>query len=192
MEQQSKLFIKGMVCNRCVMLVNEALQEMGQQTAHVGLGEITMLPGDNLIDKDQLEEKLAVHGFSILEDPKLKIVNEIKALVAEVYGGDFDFPDKFRFSGFLNTQLNKGYETARDIFIAMENKTLEQYIIEFRINKVKELLVYSTLTLADIAFRLNFNSVAHLSAQFKQQTGLTASYFRGIKDQKAGLGLPAN
>lgn len=192
MEQQSKLLIKGMVCNRCVMVVNEALEEMGQYPEHVALGEITMLAGDNIIDKDQLEQKLAIHGFSLLEDPKTKTVNEIKSLAAEVYSGDFDFPEKFRFSNLLNARLDKGYETARDIFIAMENKTLEQYIIEFRINKVKEFLVYSTLTLADIAFRLNFNSVAHLSTQFKQQTGLTASYFRGIKNQKASVITLAN
>lgn len=192
MEQQSKLLIKGMVCNRCVMVVNEALEEMGQYPEHVALGEITMLAGDNIIDKEKLEQRLAAHGFSLLEDPKTKTVNEIKSLVAEVYSGDFDFPEKFRFSNLLNTRLDKGYETARDIFIAMENKTLEQYIIEFRINKVKEFLVYSTLTLADIAFRLNFNSVAHLSTQFKQQTGLTASYFREVKKQKDGVITSAN
>ncbi len=187
MVQRSKQFIKGMVCNRCVMVVTEVLKEMGHRSVNVRLGEITFSEANYSIDTVQLEERLAIHGFNLLEDRNTKTVNEIKTLVAEVYNGDFDFPEKFRFSDLLHTRLNKVYETARDLFIATEQKTLEQYIIEYRINKVKEFLVYSSLNLADIAFRLNFTSVAHLSAQFKQQTGLTASFFRRIKDQKTGM-----
>jgi AraC-like DNA-binding protein len=88
--------------------------------------------------------------------------------------------------------LQKDYETISDAFIATEKKTIEQYIIEYRINKVKEFLVYSNLTLSDIAFKLNFNSVAHLSTQFKQQTGLTPSFFRDIKKQKAERAFSKN
>jgi AraC-like DNA-binding protein len=81
--------------------------------------------------------------------------------------------------------LQKDYDVVSDAFIATEKKTIEQYIIQFRINKIKEYLVYTDLTLADIAFRLNFSSVAHLSAQFKQQTGLTPSFFKNIRRQKS-------
>jgi AraC family transcriptional regulator len=192
MEQQSKLFIKGMVCNRCVMVIHEVLADMGYQSVKVELGEITFPENSYFIDMQQLEERLAINGFSVLEDRNAKTINEIKNLVAEVYSGDFDFPEKFRFSNLLYNRLNKAYEPARDIFIAMQKQSLEQYIIEYRINKVKELLVYSTLTLADIAFRLNFTSVAHLSTQFKQQTGLTPSFFRGIKNQKADVIFSVN
>jgi AraC-like DNA-binding protein len=183
MEQQSKFFIKGMVCNRCIMVVKDALTEMGQPPVHVGLGEITISSSIDL-DKSQLQERLSIYGFSLLEDRRVKIVNELKDLVAEVYNGDFDFPQIFRFANLVKNRLTKEYDTIRDIFIAMERKTVEQYIIEFRINKVKEFLVYSTLTIADIAYRLNFTSVSHLSAQFKQQVGLPPSFFRAIRNQK--------
>lgn len=192
MEQQSKLFIKGMVCNRCVSVVQEALTELGHQPLYVGLGEATVSGAVDNFNKIQLQDRLAVHGFSLLEDGKMKIVRELKDLVSEVYGGDFDFPEKFRFAILVKDRLAKEYETVRDVFIAMEQKTLEQYTIDYRINKVKELLVYSILTLADISFRLNFNSVAHLSAQFKQQTGLTASHFRAIKKEKADVIFSVN
>lgn len=184
MEQQSTLFVKGMVCNRCVMVVKETLGDLGHEFSQVSLGEITISDAAAL-DKVQLQEKLAEHGFSLLEDRKMKTVNELKQLVAEVYSGDYDFPEKFRFSNLVKERWNKEYEAVRDVFIDKERKTLEQYIIEYRIGKVKELLVYSSLTLSEIAFKLNFTSVAHLSSQFKQQTGLTPSFFREIRKQKA-------
>lgn len=192
MEQHSKLLIKGMVCNRCVIVVKDALTAMGQPSAHVGLGEITLPNSTENFNITLLEERLAGLGFSLLEDGKMKIVKELKDLVAEVYGGHFDFQEKFRFSGLVKSRLGKEYDTVRDIFIAKEQKTLEKYIIDFRINKVKEYLVYSSLTLADIAFKLNFTSVSHLSAQFKQQTGLTPSFFKEIKKQKSTIGFPEN
>lgn len=191
MQQLSKLFIKGMVCNRCVMVVQDTLNELGHQSVQVQLGEI-VLQNNFHIDTALLEDKLAVHGFSVLEDPQARTVNEIKELVAEVYSGNFDFPEKFRFANFLQTRLGRAYGPARDIFIAKEKQSLEQYIIDHRINKVKEFLVYSNLTLADIAFRLNFTSVAHLSTQFKQQTGLTPSYFKTIRNQKADVIFSVN
>ena len=137
-----------------------------------------------LFDKNELKKRLAPLGFSLLEDRKMKMANEVKALVEEAYGGAFDFPDNFRFSRFLTERLNKDYDVISDAFIAMEKKTIEQYVTDYRINKVKDFLVYSQLTLSDIAFRLNFNSVAHLSTRFKQVTGLTPSFFREIKRQK--------
>jgi AraC-like DNA-binding protein len=88
--------------------------------------------------------------------------------------------------------LQKDYTIISDAFISLENKTIEQYIIDYRINKVKELLVYSSLTLSEIAFKLNFNSVAHLSSQFKQQTGLTASFFKDIHKKKLATSFSEN
>ena len=120
------------------------------------------------------------------------MVKEIKQFVAQVYSGDFDFPERFRFSEFVKQKLQKEYDIISDAFIASEKKTIEQYIIDYRINKVKEFLVYSNFTLSDIAFKLNFTSMAHLSAQFKQQTGLTPSFFRDIRKQKAEKAFSRN
>lgn len=173
-----------MVCNRCVMTVKEELAGLGHVILQVGLGEATILNEDVPLDKNELKRRLAPLGFSLLEDRRLKIAEGVKGLVEEVYGGTFDFPDNFRFTRLLTERLGKDYAAISDAFIAMEKKTIEQYVTDYRINKVKDFLVYSQLTLSDIAFRLHFNSVAHLSTRFKQVTGLTPSYFREIKRQK--------
>jgi AraC family transcriptional regulator len=190
MEQQT-IFIKGMVCQRCVMTVETELQEMGHTPVKVSLGEVSFITNE-AHDLAVLEERLSRLGFDLLEDKKAKMTKKVKQFVEEVYGGDFDFPERFRFSELVKQRLQKDYETISDAFIATEKKTIEQYIIEYRINKVKEFLVYSNLTLSDIAFKLNFNSVAHLSTQFKQQTGLTPSFFRDIKKQKAERAFSKN
>ena len=183
--EKKTLLIKGMVCNRCMMTVKSVMENLGYQSIEVSLGEVSF--SDLSYNHQELENRLSELGFSLLEDKKNKMVNEIKKLVGEVYNGEFDFPDNFRLSRFLAERLDKDYEILSDAFIGIEKKTIEQYMIEFRINKVKEFLVYSNCTLSDIAFKLNFNSVAHLSTQFKQQTGLTPSYFKEIRKEKQHL-----
>lgn len=190
MEQQT-IFIKGMVCQRCVLTVKAELLSMGHTPVTLSLGEVSFLPGE-AHNQAVLEERLSSLGFSLLEDRKVKLVKAVKQLVSEVYNGDYDFPDRFSFSELIKKRCGKDYDSISDAFIAMEKETIEQYIIQFRINKVKEYLVYSDFTLADIAFKLNFSSVAYLSAQFKQQTGLTPSYFRNIRKQKAESAFSKN
>jgi AraC-like DNA-binding protein len=187
MEPQT-IFIKGMVCNRCIMTVETELQQLGHTPVALSLGEVSFIRNEET-DDAALEKSLSKLGFRLLEDKKVKMTNQVKQLVEEVYSGDFDFPERFRFSELLKQRLQKDYDAISDAFIATEKKTIEQYIIEYRINKVKEFLVYSNQTLADIAFQLNFNSVAHLSTQFKQHTGLTPSFFKQVKKQKAETAL---
>jgi AraC-like DNA-binding protein len=182
---EQTVFIKGMVCQRCMLTVEKELTSAGHQPLQVSLGEVSFIPGQDY-DPASLEKRLSAVGFSVLEDRKSKLVKEVKSLVEEVYSGEFDFPERFRLSELLSKRLQKEYETISDTFIAGEKTTIEQYVIQYRINKIKEFLVYSDSSLADIAFRLNYSSVAHLSAQFKQNTGLTPSYFRNIRRQKTG------
>lgn len=185
MEKEIKLFIKGMVCNRCVMVVNHTLTSLGYMPSDVRLGAVTLPADANSPDQSLLEKQLAALGFDILEDPQTVLARKCKALVQEVYSGDFDFPVPFRFSALAKERLQTDYDRISDAFVAVEKKTIEQYLIGYRIDKVKEYLVYSNYTLADIAFRLNFTSVGHLSAQFKQQTGLTPSFFKTVKKEKS-------
>jgi len=191
MEKQT-ISIKGMVCNRCMMTVKNELESLGHRSVSVSLGAVSFISSTALHTQDELEKRLSLLGFSLLEDKKVKMVKAVKALIEEVYSGNYDFQDGFRFSRLLTERLCKDYDVISDAFIAAENKTIEQHIIEYRINKVKELLVYTTNTLSDIAFRLNFNSAAHLSAQFKQQTGLTPSFFKEIKKQKTEAAFSEN
>lgn len=183
MEAQT-IFLKGMVCNRCVMTVDEALRDLGHTPVKVSLGEISFVAGPHY-DPAVLKDKLSALGFTLLEDRNTKVANQVKQLVAEVYNGEFDFPTRFRFTTLVQERLGRDYEGISDAFITAEKKTVEQYMIEYRINKIKEFLVYTDSTLADIAFRLNYSSAAYLSTQFKQHTGLSPFYFREIRKEKA-------
>jgi AraC-like DNA-binding protein len=189
--KQEIIFIKGMVCHRCQLTIKNELEAMGHTPLQVSLGEVSFIMNE-AADADSLEKRLSFHGFSLLENKKEKMITKVKQLVEEVYGGDFDFPERFRFAHLAQQRLQKDYTIISDAFISLENKTIEQYIIDYRINKVKELLVYSSLTLSEIAFKLNFNSVAHLSSQFKQQTGLTASFFKDIHKKKLATSFSEN
>lgn len=191
MKEPTKLSIKGMVCNRCIMAVNSELNSLGYVTESIQLGEVRFKPGID-IDLNTIEKKLEQLGFRLLEDRKAKMIKEVKQMVEEVYCGDYSFPEKFRFSHLVQKRLNYTYELVSDTFIALEKTCIERYIIDYRIGKVKEFLVYTNLTLSDIAFKLNFTGTSHLSAHFKQVTGLTPSFFKEIKRKKIGVTLSAN
>lgn len=179
------IYLKGMKCNRCLMTIENELIQLGHIPVKLSLGEVSYVPKDP--DGDAaLMEQLKLRGFDLLEDKKVRITNEIKEMVAEIYSGDFEFPERFRLTDFLREKFAKDYDTLSDFFIATEKKTIEQYVIEFRVAKVKEFLVYTDLTLSEIAARLNYSSAAYLSTQFKQLTGLPPSFFKNIRKQKGG------
>ena len=184
MLSESKLFIKGMVCNRCIHVIKSELQSLGVQTGQVTLGEVTVFRSDKLPDEQLIATRLNALGFELLEDKKLKLVRDVKLIIEEVLSGEYNFPVNFRLSELLVARISKDYNTISALFSLVEQKTIETYFIEYRIEKIKELLVYSSYSVADIAFRLNFSSVAHLSRQFKQYTGLTTSHFRNIKQAR--------
>ena len=184
MLHQQKILIKGMVCGRCILSIKNELQKTGVEVADIYLGEATILRTEGLNDLHYIDEKLQALGFSLIEDKKEKIVKQVKQLVQEVYSGDFDFPHHFRFSTLVESRINKDYDTVSALFNASEKTTIEKYIIDYRIEKIKELLVYSDLTLSDLAFKFGFSSVAHLSRQFKSYTGLNPSHFKNIKRER--------
>jgi AraC family transcriptional regulator len=181
--QQQKYYVNGMVCERCIYSVKETLEDLGIELVEVGLGEVTLVSNPG-IKESLIEERLKSSGFTLLQDKRLKLLKDAKALVAEVYSGSFDFPNGFRFSSLVAERLSANNDVVNAAFTAIEQTTLEKYIIDFRINKVKELLVYTDNTLADISFALGFSSVAHLSKQFKSHTGLNPSHFKEIKWNK--------
>jgi AraC family transcriptional regulator len=183
MQVQSVLHIKGMVCQRCITTVHDELTAIGMQPSRISLGEVVFSEGQKT-QQTSMELALKSHGFSLLEDRNEKIVREVKHLVSETYGGDFDFPYQFRFSKRIARHFNKDYDAISNIFSSYEGMTLERYIIAFRIEKVKEMLVYSSLSLEEIAFRLGFSSGPHLSRQFKTVTGMNPSHFRKIREMK--------
>ena len=187
-----KIIIKGMVCERCILTIRQQLDELKIPVTGVSLGEVTTVSALSSPDMTAVEEKLKPLGFTLLEDKDTKLVREVKGLVEKVYSGDYDFPANFRFSDVVVAHLNKDYNSVSTIFSELENVTLEKYIIEYSVEKVKELLVYTDDTLSEIAFKLGFSSAPHLSRQFKAETGLNTSYFKEIRKTKQYLHIPGS
>ena len=178
------LFIKNMVCNRCIMVVKDELAKLGLEPTHIALGEAQIRDQLSPDSKAILKERLAALGFELLDDKKAKLVEKIKNAIIEIihYGEDLD--NRIKFSKQIEQKVGVDYHSLSTLFSETEGTTLEKYLINQRIEKVKELLVYNELNLSEIAFKTGYSSVQHLSMQFKKVTGLTPSHFRQIKDNK--------
>ena len=179
-----KLFIKNMVCSRCVMVVRNELEAMGFEPGQVTLGEAEVKNDLSPDQKEMLRRKLADLGFELLDDKKARLVEKIKNAVIEIihYGEDLD--NRIKFSKQIEQKVGVDYHQLSTLFSETEGTTIEKYIILQRIEKVKELLVYNELSLSEIAFKTGYSSIQHLSTQFKKVTGLTPSHFKEIKDNK--------
>lgn len=177
------LFIKNMVCNRCNMVVQNELDKLDLGVKSITLGEVTLDEEPTVEEKKKLSEALVRLGFQIIDDKKSRIIEKIKNIIIElVHHQDNDA--KTNLSEVLSNKLHHDYNHLSNLFSEIEGTTIEKYFIAQKIEKVKELLVYDELSLSEIAFRLNYSSVAYLSNQFKKVTGLTPSYFKQIKEDK--------
>lgn len=170
------------MCDRCTLVIRNVLKEMGVEPVRVKLGEVDL--GDRVLADDQLREfseRIEDLGFGLISDRKSRLIENIKklliALVQEPAG-----VEKIRLSDYLSERLFHDYSYLSNLFSSVEGVTIEHYFISQKIEKAKELLVYDELTLTQIAFRLGYSSVAHLSRQFKKVTGQTPSQFRQLRD----------
>lgn len=177
------LFIKNMVCNRCIMVVQNVMDKNGIQIKNIKLGELTLESELSIEEKKVIEKSLTQLGFEIIDDKKSRIIEQIKNVIIEqVHYQDDDA--KTNLSDVLISKLHHDYNYLSNLFSEVEGTTIEKYFIAQKIEKVKELLVYDELSLSEISFRLNYSSVAYLSNQFKKVTGLTPSHFKQIKADK--------
>jgi AraC-like DNA-binding protein len=179
----AKLFIKNMVCSRCMMAVENELKKLDIHSTNIKLGEVELERDLTPEQKAQFEKALTTLGFELIDDKKSRIIEKIKNIIIDqVHHSDFD--NKTNLSDILSRELNHDYNYLSNLFSEVEGTTIEKYAIAQKIEKVKELLVYDELSLSEIAFKLNYSSVAYLSNQFKKVTGLTPSHFKQIKEQK--------
>lgn len=177
------LYIKNMVCNRCIMVVESEFEKLDIQTLSVELGEVRLDKKLTTEQKKKLSERLESLGFSLIDDKKGRLIEQVKNLIIElVHYNNNNL--KINLSDYISDKLHHDYNYISNLFSEVEGTTIEKYFIAQKIEKVKELLVYDELTLNEIAFNLNYSSVAHLSAQFKKVTGLTPSHFRQIRTNK--------
>ncbi|MEO7265085.1 MAG: AraC family transcriptional regulator [Ferruginibacter sp.] len=181
-----KLYIKNMVCNRCIMVVKQQLENMKLQPLHVTMGEVELKKPLTEKQELQLNTKLKSLGFELLDDKKQMQIEKIKTLlIQQVQSGQLE--DHFSITDFLIKSIHKDYSQLSRLFSEVEGITIEQFFILQKIEKVKELLIYAELNLSEIAWKLGYSSVAHLSSQFKRITGLTPSAFKKIGGSRKSL-----
>lgn len=178
-----KIFIKNMVCNRCKMVVKSELEKLGLHPLAVELGEVEVKEELLAPQLQNIHIALQEFGFELIDDKKSKIIEKVKTLVVELVHYQNN-QLKIKLSDYVSQKLHHDYTYISNLFTQVEGTTIEQYFITQKIERVKELLVYNELTLSEIAYQLNYSSVAHLSNQFKKATGLTPSHFKGLKDKK--------
>jgi AraC-like DNA-binding protein len=169
-----------MVCPRCITSVETVFKNLEIEYNDVSLGEVSTPQIITTAQKKELKTALSTNGFELLEDSKSKIINKIKGLIVDEIHYKKDIL-KVNFSSFIAEELRQEYTSLSKLFSAVEGITIERFILKQKIEKVKELLFYNQLTLSEIAFQLNYSSTAHLSSQFKKETGLTPTQFKNIK-----------
>ena len=176
------LFIKNMVCHRCILAVKELLEQQGLPPERVSLGEVTLKAGQlSTLQFEKLDHALHRLGFERIDDRKARLMEAIKSKVIQFIQGE-RVDRKFNWSTILAEELHYDYNYLSNLFSSMEGITLEQYIIRQKIERVKELLFYDEYTLGEIAAKLGYSSVAHLSTQFKKVTGFTPSELKKSRE----------
>ncbi len=178
-----KLFIKNMVCNRCIKVVKDELLKLGHLIDHIELGEVVLKGNPTNSELKKIKKVLEENGFELIEDSKKRIAEQIKnIIIARIHHSEGE--DEILFSKVIEKELQKDYSQLSKIFSSIEQMTIEHFVILQKIEKVKEYLRYGELTLSEIAYKLGYKSVNHLSNQFKKYTGLTATEFKENTSQK--------
>lgn len=178
-----KLYIRNMVCNRCIMVVRNELEKFGHHVTEISLGEVELKDELSNEEKVRLSKHLESFGFEIIDDKKSRIISQIKSIIIDIVheqNGEL----KSNLSDLLAEKLHHDYTYLSNLFSEVEGTTVEKYYIAQKIEKVKELLVYDELSLSEIADQMNYSSVAYLSNQFKKVTGLTPTFYKNIKVNK--------
>jgi len=178
-----KIYIKYMVSTRCKMVVKEELRKLGLHFIVVDLGEVEIM---ETLSNDQREELRAVlleSGLELMEDKRAVLIEKIKNVIIEVVHHSNEII-KVNFSTYLSERLNHDYTYLANLFSEVQGTTIEQFLISHKIERIKELIIYGELNVTEIAWKMNYSSVAHLYNQFKKVTGLSPSHFKQLKDKR--------
>lgn len=178
-----KLYIKYMVSTRCKMAVKEVLREMGLHFIVVDLGEVEIMEdiaGDAEAD---LKARLLSIGLELMEDKKAILIEKIINIVMEMIHVSDEMP-KVNYSDYISEKLDYDYTYLSNIFSEVKGITIQQFIIIHKVERVKELIIYDELNITEIAWKMSYSSVAHLSNQFKKITGLSPSHFKQLKSKR--------
>ncbi len=178
-----KLFIKYMVSNRCKLAVKEVLRNLGLHFVVVDLGEVDIMEDLSPELRERLRQDLHESGLELMDDRKGILIERIKGAIVEmVHHADENL--KMNFSEYLSEKLHYDYTYLANLFSEVQGTTIGQFIIAHKIERIKELIIYGELNISEIAWKMNYSSVAHLSNQFKKVTGLTPTHFKQLKDKR--------
>ena len=178
-----KLYIKYMVSARCKMAVKEELKKLGLHFVLVDLGEVETMEEPTLLQLEQFRIGLHSSGLELMDDKKGVLIEKIKNVIIEMIHHS-DEVIKTNFSDYLSEKLKYDYTYLSNLFTEVQGTTIAQFITAHKIERIKELMMYDELNITEIAWRMNYSSVAHLSNQFKKITGLSPSQFKQLKDRK--------
>jgi AraC-like DNA-binding protein len=178
-----KLYIKYMVSARCKIVVKEELKKLGLHFIIVDLGEVEIMEDISAEQQEQLKTALIESGLELMEDKKGILIERIKGVIVEMVHYAEELP-KTNFSDYLSAKLHHDYTYMANLFSEVQGTTIEQFIISHKVERIKELIIYGELNITEIAYKMNYSSVAHLSNQFKKVTGLSPSHFKKMKDKR--------
>ncbi len=178
-----KLFVKYMVSNRCKIVVKNILNEIGLHFILVDLGEVEVMENITSEQREVLKKALLEVGLELIEDKKSILIENVKILIIKLVHHTEEGV-KINFSDYLSEKLNYNYTYLANLFSEVQGTTIEHFIIYHKIEKIKELMFYGELTITEIAYKMNYSSVAHLSTQFKKVTGLSPYHFKQSKDKR--------
>jgi AraC-like DNA-binding protein len=178
-----KIYVKNMACESCKILVKDALVELGISPVKVELGEIETREDVSDDEKRKLNTHIKKAGMELLEKKQGVLIEKIRKFMVDYISGSEKKPN-IKFSVLLSQELDLSYNYLSNFFSEVEATTIEQYMIALKIERIKELIIFGEDTFSEIAYKLNYSSVAHLSTQFKKTTGLTPSHFKALKEKR--------
>lgn len=178
-----KLYIKNMVCIRCQLVVKSELEKLGLSYVYVKIGEANIKESISKEQIQKLDKALKKSGLELMDSKKSVLVEKIKSAIIELVHYTED-QIKVNLSDYLSEKLNYDYTYLANLFSEVKGTTIEKFYLNHKIEKVKELIIYDELNLSEIAYKMHYSSVAHLSNQFKKYTGLTPSHFKELKNKR--------
>lgn len=179
------LHIKNMVCNRCIKVVREELEKLDYMVVNIELGEVVITSNKKKFQLGDIKKSLEENGFELIDSRNANIIERVKILIIKlIHHNSTENQSDINLHDEIIKEAGLSYQYVSSLFSSMEGITIEKFIIHQKIEKVKELIVYDELTLSEIANRLGYSSVQHLSNQFKKISGLSPSYFKKLKSKK--------
>jgi AraC-like DNA-binding protein len=178
-----KLYIKNMVCNRCKSIVKAELDKIGITFDTLELGEVNTTNEISPAQRTMLFNSLKLSGFELIDEHKNELIEKLKKAIVDLeHHSNEDL--KTNYTDYISLSVNDNFISLNTLFAEIEGITIEKYIIKHKIDRIKELLVYNDLNLAEIAHKMHYSNVLQLSSQFKRITGLTPTHFRQLRQTR--------